>query len=271
MNPRIPPRTLVLAISGHDPSGGAGLQADIETVTALGGRCATLVTATTAQNSARFVSVYPQPAEQLAVQARLLFEDMSFDACKIGLLGACETVECVAGILKAHNNLPVVLDPVSHAGAGTWSAGQDVLRTIREKLLPLASIVTPNLREARELTGHAEPASAAAGLLGAGASAVLITGTDEVDPLRPEVITHRLYLENMTPVEFSCPRIPGEFHGSGCTLSAAIATFLARGMKTQAAVAEALGFTWSALREGARVGRGQWHPDRGAQNAPLKT
>ncbi|MBI2969558.1 MAG: hydroxymethylpyrimidine/phosphomethylpyrimidine kinase [Gammaproteobacteria bacterium] len=253
---------VVLAISGHDPTGGAGVQADVETITGHGVRCATLITATTIQSTARFEAVHPQPAARLLREAELLISDMKFSACKIGLLGSVETVNCVAEILRWLPDIPVVLDPVSHAGAGTWTAAGEIIHAIGKHLVPHCTIITPNQREARELAGESDPARAAGGLLARGAAGVLLTGTDEHDPDRPDRVINRLFRRGRQPVEFPFPRLPDQYHGSGCTLSSALAARLAMHTEIDEAVRLALEYTWTSLKHGRQLGHGQWHPDR---------
>ncbi|MGH8246103.1 MAG: bifunctional hydroxymethylpyrimidine kinase/phosphomethylpyrimidine kinase [Gammaproteobacteria bacterium] len=253
---------VVLVVSAHDPSGGAGLQADIETITALGARCATLISATTAQNTAGFESIVPRPVAGLLREAELLLSDLRFSACKIGLLGSLEIVKGVAAIMRRLHGIPLVVDPVSHAGAGNWSLTPEIIRGIGEILAPLATIITPNCREARELSGEDDLGLAAAALLELGAGSVLITAADEPRGRNSDVVTHRLYRADSAPVEFSFPRLPNRYHGSGCTLSSAVAARLARNASVEQAVKQALEYTWATLERGVLIGRGQWHPDR---------
>lgn len=253
---------VVLVISAHDPSGGAGLQADIETIAGLGARCATLISATTAQNTTGFESIDPRPAVKLLREGELLLSDLTFSACKIGLLGSLETVNCVAEIVRRMGGIPIVVDPVSHASAGNWSLTPQIMRAIRETLAPLATIITPNCREARELSGEDDLEKAAGTLLDLGPRSVLITGTDEPRDPNSDVVINCLYRRNSEPIEFRFPRLPNRYHGSGCTLSSAIAARLAQKAGVEQAVKQALDYTWATLKRGVLIGRGQWHPDR---------
>lgn len=254
------PPVTVLAISAHDPTGAAGLQADIETITACGCRCASLLTATTSQNTGIFEDAFPQPVEQLRREARLLLQDMRFAACKIGMLGAAATALFVADLLTGLGGIPVVLDPIIAAGTGTRIADAALLDAMKMRLMPLVTVATPNCQEARELGGTVEIERAAEALLRLGASNVLITGGDEPAPR----VVNVLFRDSAPPIRYEFERLPHRYHGSGCTLASAIAAFLARGMTVEDAVAQAQVYTWNALRRGIRLGLGQYHPDRAA-------
>lgn len=249
----------VLAISAHDPSGAAGLQADIEAINQCGCRCASLLTATTSQNTEMFEEVFPQPVEQLRKEARLLLADMSFAACKIGMLGAAATADFVADLLAQTGHIPVVLDPILYAGTGAAIADASLLGVLRSRLFPLATVATPNCREARELADTDDLGRAADQLLALGAANVLITGADEPTPS----VINILFRRTAPPVTYEYDRLPHRYHGSGCTLASAIAALLARGLSVEAALEGAQSYTWNALRQGTLLGKGQYHPGRG--------
>jgi hydroxymethylpyrimidine/phosphomethylpyrimidine kinase len=249
---------VVLAISGHDPTGAAGVQADIEAVAQCGARCATLVTATTAQNTATFDAVFPQPVAQLRRAADVLLADMNFAACKIGLIGSPAIAEFIAVLLGEMGLLPAVLDPVLRAGTGTPVADLRVIEIYQQRLLRLCTVVTPNCAEARVLGGSESVEEAAGRILAMGAAHVLVTGADEPTPQ----VVNTLYSAGGVAVRNEFDRIPGRFHGSGCTLSAALAAFLARGLDVQSAARLAQEYTHDTLRRGYALGRGQLHPDR---------
>lgn len=254
---------VVLAIGGHDPGGGAGIQADIEALAANGTHAATLITCLTVQDSCDVRSLHPVEPELLARQADLLLQDMRVAAIKIGLLGSPEIAASVADLLGKHPRIPVVLDPVLAAGGGGDLAGAELQRRLREELLPRCDLITPNIPEAIRLSGlddNARPQDCARALLGCGARAVLITGTH--DPRAGTSIEHRLYRPHRSPLTSQWQRLPGEYHGSGCTLAAAIAARLALGEPLEQAVAGGLDFTWHSLRQGFRLGRCQSTPDR---------
>lgn len=248
----------ILCIGGHDPSGGAGIQADIETVVALGGQALTLVTALTAQDTHNIADILPTPVDAFARQADTLLADIRPDAIKIGLLGSPAVVPVVRRLLDAFAG-PVVLDPVLGASGGFVLDGGGLAALIREQLLPRCSLITPNRAEARRLAGIDDTAQAAAELLEAGAAAALVTGADEADG---DQVENRLFTPAAETRCFRWPRLPHHYHGSGCTLASACATRLALGDSLGDAVDAAQQFTWQALERATRAGSGQWLPRR---------
>ena len=256
-------KPVVLVLAGHDPSGGAGIQADIESVTAAGCHAVTVITSLTAQNTARVGGVRHQPPAQFQEQINLLLEDMPVHACKIGLVADMGQLEIIANTLSRYlSSIPVVLDPVITAGSGHVFIDPEICSAIRERLLPLAAVTTPNSVEARELTGEQDLDTAGVALLQAGAGAALITGGHECSG----DIINTLYIKNTAPVRYNQERLPGNFHGSGCTLSSHLAARLARGDSVVAAAQEAQDYTWGCLRHACRYGREQLHPDRQFRN-----
>ncbi|MFM8330999.1 MAG: hydroxymethylpyrimidine/phosphomethylpyrimidine kinase [Candidatus Methylumidiphilus sp.] len=255
--PPLPP--IVLSLSGHDPTGGAGVQADIETLSRLGCHPCTVITALTAQDTRNVRAVWPQRPEDFLAQARLLAADLPVKVVKIGLLGSAPLAEAVAALLKEEwAGMPVVLDPVLAAGGGHPLARADLLAAIREALLPLTTVLTPNIPEARQLAGRGEsPEAWAEELLRLGCDHVLITGAhaEETD------VVNRLYGPH-GPLAWHWPRLPREYHGSGCTLAAALAAGLAQGLNLADACSQAQQFTWDALAAAVALGRGQWLPRR---------
>ncbi len=249
---------VVLLLAGNDPSGGAGIQADIQTVGALGCHPAPVITCLTEQDSRNVLGLYPLSAEWVRAQARALIADFSVAAIKIGLLGNADIARAVTDIIKQLPGIPVILDPVLAAGGGKELAGGDWVRTLLLQLLPLCAVITPNSQEARRLSDRQDLDQAAAELLYRGASTVLITGAHEATGGE---VFNRLY----TPREIRAwrwPRLEGEYHGSGCTLASALAALLARGFSLEEAAEHAQGYTWQALRAGFKPGRGQFIPDR---------
>lgn len=255
----------VLVIAGHDPSGAAGIHADIESIQACGANSATLLTATTTQDTGRFADLQPQSAEIFAAQARLLCADQCFSACKIGLLGNVQIAGVVATLLPRLGNIPIVLDPVLRTGSGAAVAGEALERVLGNELAALTTILTPNAAEARHLTGATDVADAADELLRRGAQAILITGADEETP----TVINTLWRRGVDPMCFEYPRLAGTFHGSGCTLSASLAAYLAQGHDIPGSARLALDYTWLALSLGWQWGHGQLHPDRGAAGRKL--
>ena len=248
---------VVLCLAGHDPTGGAGLQADIEILRRLGCHPATVVTSLTAQDTCNVRRVYPQAPEAFLEQARLVIADLPVAAIKIGLLGSAAIADAVAELIDAAGDLPVVLDPILAAGGGHPLAGETLLQALRSHLIPRATVITPNTPEARRLSGAEAPDACAAALLAMGCPNVLLTGAHEDG----EAVVNRWYGEQGR-VDQHWLRLPQTYHGSGCTLAAALAGALAQGLPMAETVKRAQRLTWESLRDGYALGRGQWLPRR---------
>ena len=259
-DPAYPP--LVLTFAASDPSGGAGIQADLLTLSSMGCHPLTVITALTVQDTIGVEGVLAIDADWVSDQARALLEDVPVDAFKIGVLGSVANIGAIAEILADYPDIPLVLDPVLASGRGDELANDDMTRAMRDLLLPHATIVTPNSIEARRLADlddeNAPLADCAAKLVDAGAQYGLVTGTHE--PTRDVVNT--LYGEQGVVRADTWTRLPGTYHGSGCTLASAIAAMLANGLELPEAVREAQDYTWHALERAYRPGMGQWLPDR---------
>ena len=259
----LPPIVMVFAAS--DPSGGAGLQADIMTLSSMGCHPLSVVTAITVQDSAGVEDVLAVDADWVADQARALLEDMPVAAFKIGMLGSVENIAAIAEIVADYPEIPLVLDPVLASGRGDELASEEMIFALREMLLPQATLLTPNSLEARRLAlddGDDEDdpdlAECARRLVGAGAEFVLITGTHE----NTAQVVNTLYGEQGEVRADAWERLPGSYHGSGCTLASAIAANLANGLDVAEAVRDAQDYTWLALANAFRPGMGQFLPDR---------
>jgi hydroxymethylpyrimidine/phosphomethylpyrimidine kinase len=251
-------RPCVLCIAGHDPTGGAGIQADIEAVSALGGRALSLVTALTVQDTGNVREILPTPADVLRRCFATLVDDIQPDAIKIGLLGCVETVDALADLLAARDR-PVVLDPVLAAGGGFGLASPHIEERLMQKLVPLATLITPNRAESRRLSGQQDPGAGARALLNAGAGAVLLTGADEA---RGDTVLNTLWQAGCATQDYRWPLLAGTFHGSGCTLASACAVRLAAGDTLTEAVDAAQRFTQQSLKAAESVGHKQLLPRR---------
>jgi len=259
------PLPLVMSFAATDPSGGAGLSADLLTIASMGCHPLTAVTAVTVQDTSGVDGILPIDSEWLADQARAMLEDVPVAAFKIGLLGSVENIAVIAEILSDYPDIPLVLDPVLASGRGDELANEDMLDAMRELLIPQATIITPNSMEARRLALDEEnedddPAldECAKRLLNMGCEYVLITGTHE----QTSKVINTLYNESGTVSSDSWARLSGIYHGSGCTLSSAIASLLAQGVDVAEAIKEAQEYTWQTLSAGFRPGMGQHIPDR---------
>jgi hydroxymethylpyrimidine/phosphomethylpyrimidine kinase len=255
----------VLAFAGSDPSGGAGLQADLLTLAALGCHPLSVVTAITVQDTAGVAGIQSVDASWVTRQARALLADVGARAFKVGMVGSPENAAAIAGIVTEHPALPLVLDPVLASGRGDPLASAEVAAALLERLVPHATVLTPNSVEARRLAAHAGEAASdlgleecAARLIARGARFVLVTGTHE--PTRE--VVNVLYGARGVVRTDRWPRLPGSFHGSGCTLASAVAAALAKGSSVPDAVREAQAYTWRTLERAYRPGAGQSIPDR---------
>jgi len=250
---------VVLSLAGHDPVGGAGIQADIETALALGCHPATVVTCLTVQDTSNVAELVPIDPEFVMKQARAVLADLSVRAIKIGLLGSAAVATAVAEVLREAGEIPVVIDPVLAAGGGRDLADAALIAALLDALLPHATLATPNSDEARRLTGRNDPAGCAAALLQTGCRAVLVTGGHESG----ERLVNRLYRPGQPEQAYEAPRLRGDFRGTGCTLATAIAAGLAKGLALEEAVPRAMAYTSAAIRAARPLGRGQWILDRG--------
>ena len=262
MSPALPP-PLVLTFAASDPTGGAGVQADLLTIAALGGHALSVVTGITVQDTSGVTRVRAVEADLVAEQASCLLADMPVRAFKLGVLGSRENAAAVADALERHPGVPVVLDPVLASGRGDPLAAEDLMAALRELILPRCTLITPNSLEARRLAGREDLDACARALIEMGSKYVLITGTHETSKDVVNVL-HGMQgnLRCATLRKDTWPRLPDSYHGSGCTLASAIACHLAAGLPIEQAVQQAQEFTWQALKAGFKPGRGQHLPDR---------
>lgn len=247
----------VLTIAGSDPSGGAGIQADLKTASALGAYGMAVITALTAQNTRTVAGVHEAPADFVALQVDTIFADITPDAVKTGMLASAEIIEVVAGKAVEHSFHNLVVDTVMVAKSGDRLLRADAVQAMREKLVPLAHVLTPNLPEAedllgRELNGDDAIREAARELQAMGARNVVIKGGHR----QGDTVTDVLF-DGEAFRDFSGPRIATmSTHGTGCTFASAIATFLARGESVADAVGHAKEYLTEALRRAYPVGGG---------------
>jgi hydroxymethylpyrimidine/phosphomethylpyrimidine kinase len=252
----------VLIVAGSDSGGGAGIQADIRTVTALGGYAATAITALTAQNTLGVLEVLPVPARFVACQMRAVLDDIGADCIKTGMLGGAGVIDAVCAVLAEQaGGIPVVTDPVLSAHEGTRLLDPGALPALMGRLLPRATLLTPNVPEAETLTGlridRVEAMlEAARRLLSLGPTAVLLKGGHLPGIVVSDVLVHPGGEE-----VYEHRRIGGRpLHGTGCTLASAIATGLAQGLDLPDAVRRARAYVLEAIR---------WAPGYGAGVSPL--
>lgn len=251
-------RPVVLSFSGHDPSGGAGVQADIETLVSHQCHAVSVITALTEQDTHNVKKLIPQHPENIISQANTLLDDLTVNAFKIGLIGHHETALAIYAILKQHTQIPVILDPVLAAGGGTELSNERLITALVDLLLPCTTVLTPNSEEARKLVGGTDLNECGLTLLATGCDYVLITGTHESTPS----VSNQLFHDNRSWETYTWDRLPHSYHGSGCTLASSIAALIAHGLDPIQAVMEAQDCTWNALNSAYQAGQGQLIPNR---------
>ena len=253
----------VLTFAATDPSGGAGIQADILTLSSMGCHPLSVITAITVQNTSGVEAISAVDADLVADQARAILEDIPVAAFKIGVLGSAENVAAVAEIVSDYPEIPLILDPVLASARGDEFANEDTLSAIRELLIPQCTVITPNTPELRRLALEDDEESLALEILAMrlidmGCEYVLVTGTHETTA---DVI-NTVYFEKGIVRSDTWQRLSGSYHGSGCTLASALAATIARGLDIAEAAREAQEYTWQTLKFGFRPGMGQLLPDR---------
>jgi hydroxymethylpyrimidine/phosphomethylpyrimidine kinase len=259
-----PTPPLVLSFAASDPTGGAGIQADLLTLASMGCHPLSVITALTVQDTAGVDEILVIDSEWVADQARMLLEDVPVSAFKLGMLGSVESIAAIAEILSDYPDIPVVLDPVLASGRGDELATDDMIAAMREMLIPQTTVLTPNSHEARRLAlfdsdeDDLDLAGCATRLTGLGCEYVLVTGTHENTPR----VINALYDESGMVQNDAWDRLPGSYHGSGCTLASAIAAALAYGQEVPQAVREAQAYTYETLKAAFRPGMGQYIPER---------
>ena len=256
----------VLIVAGSDSSGGAGIQADIKTVTALGGYAMTALTALTAQNTTGVHGIHEVPADFVALQMRLALIDIGADCVKTGMLHRADVIEAVAATLREYApNVPVVVDPVMVAKGGHALLVPEAMVAMRHGIVPLATLVTPNVPEAEALTGvtirgENDAAHAARMIATLGPKAILMTGGH----LEGETVTDFFLHDDKIFEVFQSPRIETvHTHGTGCTLASAIATGIAQGMAPRDAVVRARRYVYRAIERAPGLGHGHGPLDHG--------
>ena len=245
-----------LTIAGSDSGGGAGIQADLKTFAALGVYGASVITAVTAQNTLRVTGVHEIPTDLICAQIDAVLSDIGADAVKTGMLSSTAIIEAVADKLAARASGPLVVDPVMVAKSGDRLLREDAVDALRTRLLPLATVVTPNIPEAEALTGRAigsvdDARAAARDIVGMGAKAVVVKGGHLDGPPKD------LLYDGVRFREYAGARIETtSTHGTGCTFASAIAVGLAKGLSLEEAVGQAKAFVTEAMRRAFAVGQG---------------
>ena len=245
-----------MTIAGSDSGGGAGIQADLKTFAALGVYGTSVITAITAQNTQRVAGVLELPAEMVAAQIDAVVSDIGADAVKTGMLASAAIIEVVAAKVREHRLSNLVVDPVMVAKSGDRLLREDAVAALKEKLLPLALVITPNLPEAEVLVGHAIDSPdttrrAAEEIVALGARTVVVKGGHREGPAVD------LFYDGFSFHEYTAVRVDtNNTHGTGCTFASAIAAGLARGSSVRDAVAMAKAYVTKALQHAYPVGHG---------------
>jgi len=250
---------VVMSFSASDPSGGAGIQADIEALGSMGCHCSPIITTVTAQDTTDMYHFYPCPSRLVRDQARAVLEDIPVAAFKIGILGSIENIRAVHQLLKDYPHIPVVLDPCLYFGSKSKPIDPAALEAIIALLLPFVTICTPNTQEARLMAPEADTLDACAQeIMAHGANYVLITGQHQIS----NKITNTFYGNYRRLEVFHWDRLENNYQGSGCTLTASLAGLLAQGLSASSAIHQAQEYTAECLKQGFRIGMGQHHPNR---------
>jgi hydroxymethylpyrimidine/phosphomethylpyrimidine kinase len=247
-----------------DPTGGAGLQADILTLASMGCHPLSVVTAITVQDTTGVDQILALDSEWVVEQARNVLEDMPVAAFKIGVLGSVEIISAVAEVVSDYPDVPLILDPVLASGRGDELATDEMVEAMRDLIIPQTTLITPNSIEARRLAAsddendYPDLPECARRLIELGCEYVLITGTHE----NTAQVLNTLYGAEGVVRGDAWQRLPGSFHGTGCTLAAAVAATIANGLPIPEAIRDAQEFTWQTLKAAFRPGMGQQIPDR---------
>ena len=249
-----------MTIAGSDSGGGAGIQADLKTFAALGVYGTSVLTAVTAQNTVAVTAVHEIPADMIAAQIDAVVTDIGVDAVKTGMLSSGAIIECVAASVKKYPDIPglrrLVVDPVMVAKSGDSLRREDAVGVLRDRVLPLAAVVTPNIPEAETLTGLSivtddDVRKAASAIVSMGAASVVVKGGHRDGPATD------LYYDGSSFREFTAPRIEtANTHGTGCTFASAVAAGLAKGLATEDAVGQAKEYVTEAIRRSFAIGQG---------------
>ena len=251
-----------LTIAGSDSGGGAGIQADLKTFSALGCYGMSVITAITAQNTREVTAVHPVPPEDVVAQLDAVLSDIGTDAVKIGMLFSAEIATAVADSLQKWEAGPVVVDPVMVAKSGDRLLADSAIDAVRNRVFPIAALVTPNLPEAgallgRDIKGRDAMEQAAIELLALGPDAVLVKGGHLDSDLSADVLVYEDEGRHLMRRWFEYPRVQTfNTHGTGCTLSSAIAAYLARSMRMEPAVERGRAYIQKAIEAGAEYSLG---------------
>ena len=257
----------ILTFAASDPTGGAGIQADLMTQTSLGCYPLSVLTAITCQDTSGVSDVVPIDSSIVEKQARLILNETKIDVIKCGVMASEENIKVISEIIKDYPDVPVVIDPILSSGRGDNLASGDSLQLMMRHLFPLAEIITPNVNEGAKIVLNKNISEIeedltfiGKSLLDLGPKNALLTAADY--QVEKKILTNTLFCQDGGIFNFEHERLPQSFHGSGCTLASAIAAYLAQGMSIHTAVEEAQKFTIDTLKNGLVNGQGQLIPNR---------
>lgn len=251
-------KPVVLVLAGNDPSGGAGLAADMTTLTALNCHAAPIVTTITVQDTHQVAACHPIDTDLLMDQIRVIAADFTITAIKIGILGSNQNAQAIAHWLRT-TSCPVILDPILSAGGGGMLTEPGFTDIVVNELLPYTTLITPNTVELQQLVPEIDdPRAAARSLQIRNNGFVLVSGGHQPTP----AINNDLFGPGEFEQTLTCPRLTGTFHGSGCTLASASSAYIAHGFSVPKAVEQGIAYTWRTLRNAYQPGHGQSIPDR---------
>jgi hydroxymethylpyrimidine/phosphomethylpyrimidine kinase len=245
----------VLVLSGLDPCGGAGIAADIETINQFGVTPLPIITTLTVQNTESVKSTQEVDSKLIAEQFNHLKTDVTFSVAKIGLLSSKKQIEVLTNLLSECDDVTIVLDPIVKSTAKDKLLDSQTLEVLKTKLLPLVDVITPNVDELQALSPNKNEQQAVESLP---CEWVLLTTTDSSN----DEIEHRLYHHAELLERYTYTKLPGDYHGSGCTLASSIAGLLALGVETRIACKRALDYTYQTLLNAKSIGKMQHHPNR---------
>ncbi len=250
---------IVMAFSANDPTGGSGIQADIETLFSLGCHCSTVVTSVSVQDTCELKDFRPLSTSLVIEQARAVLEDMPIAAFKVGLIGSVENVTAIYTILRDYPHIPIIFHPCLKDGGQHNQISVEFINAITSLLFPITTILIADSISAYQLVPGADTTHACANKLQEyGSKFVFITGVHETTP----VIYNILYQGQELVKTFKWERLPAQYYGCGCTLSASVAGFIARGLAPIEAIQAGQGYTWKCLKQGHRLGMGSTSPNR---------
>lgn len=244
---------VVLVIGGHDPTGGAGIQSDIETVTSLNCHAVSLITCLTSQNTKEFLISDPVNPDTFFSQGKALISDVNIDVIKIGAVGSSKIVEKINDLLTLMKNSPVIVDPIIRSSSGGILTNKKSLDALKSLIFPKSFLVTPNLEEAKSISGEENLDLVIENLLNLCTQYLLIKDVEKSKNL----IVNNLYSKSKFIKHWENPRIEGKFHGTGCSLASSIACFMAKSRNIIESIDLAQKYTLKAIINSVKIGKGQ--------------